>query len=440
MKRNIFILLFIFIGYFCNAQMIINGWFVNQGNPSAGPNLNLQGYGADATGSSVSDTTITVNTTSGGTSVGSLYWAINTAIGSTGSATSHKKIVFSVNGTITTDLLTVDHLSFVTIDGTGHTVVITSPNNDGLSFEGNTCNHIIVKNLVFANCGGDGANVVDNGATSGHDIAFMNCAFYGNGDGNIDIASGSTNVTVQYCVIGYHTSPSEGAASGGMLITGTQVSIHHNLFNVKSTFEGERCPLIHGNYSNAYADVRNNVVYNWGRDNATGSGIGTGIGFGGSGSGCGCYSRANIVNNYYYTISNAAKMYGISVNTGPGLSGGAEAYVNGNISGNNYHFDSLSNHAEWSVATAYQIQSETACQSVSYVLAHVGPDTKNSTTTTLISEVTNLGSCAKVDVPLFKMYKSIVKEKESNNIYSSNLHDDIWISNKRKSIFSSIVT
>jgi hypothetical protein len=403
------------------------------GGGGGGANLALQGFGADASGADPGDPTITVNTLSAGTGTGSLYWAINTATGGTGNSTSHKKIVFSVNGTISGGFF-VDNLNHTTIDGTGHDITITA-NDDGMSFEGPNANHVIVKNLHFANCTGDGANVVDNGVSSGHDIAFMNCTFDGNGDGNIDVAAGSTKVTVQYCIIGKLTSTADGQASGGMLITGTEISAHHNLFDVKSAHEGERCPLIHGNYSNAFADVRYNLVYNFGRGNSTGSGFGTGVGYGtGFGECTSCYARANIANNYYYTPSTDAASDGIVVNINVG---GAECYVSGNVSGNGYNFNTQSNHAEWSIASTYQIQSETTCEAVTNVLAHVGPDTKNARDNAIIAEITQLGSCAfnNIVVPQYPSWlpKGVTMvEKPFDYGYEAVLPADIINRRKKK--------
>jgi hypothetical protein len=404
------------------------------GGGGGGVNLALQGFGADAAGASVGDPTITVNTLSGGTGTGSLYWALNTATGGTGSATSHKKIVFSVDGTISSNLFTLNTLSNVTLDGTGHTVVITAPANDGLSFEGSGCHHNIVKNLHFANCGGgDGANAVDGA----HDIAFMNCSFYGNGDGNIDVGVDCSKITIQYCIIGNHIAPDDDG-TGGMLITSIEVSCHHNLFNVKSDEEGERCPLIHGNYSDAFADVRNNIVYNFGRSNSTGSGYGTACLYGVTGAGG--YARANIVNNYYYTPSSDAASSGIDVaGSPPGVPAG-EAYSAGNISGNGYNFNtgSYTNHAEWSIASQYQIESELTCAAVFNVLNHVGPDTKNSTDNALIADVTQTGSCTfnnNFTIPKYPKWLPTELKPEERSItysYEAMLPGDIISRRKKK--------
>lgn len=407
MKKLLIILLL--LSTVCKSQVLFfNGWKLHQGNPLNSANLNLQGFGVNATGASPGDPTITVTTTSGGTGAGTLYFAIFNSVGGTGSANSHKKIVFSVSGTITSDNFTLDNLSFVTFDATGQNIVITAPNNDGLSFESNGAHHIIVKNMHFANCRGDGANVVDNTVTGAHDIAFMNCSFYGNGDGNIDVGvttGTDANVTIQYCIIGNHIAPLDDG-TGGSLITSTNVSEHHNLFNVKSPEEGERCPLIHGNYSNAYADIRNNLVYNFGRNNTTGSGFGTACLYGIVGAGG--YARANIVNNYYYTPSSAAASDGVWVNGDGGAIPAGEAYSAGNVSGNGFNFNTgvYTNHAEWTVSSPFNIDVEAACVAVHNILTHVGPDTKNSTDLALIAEITNLGTCffGPPMLPALKLY------------------------------------
>lgn len=373
------------------------------GEPPPPPVLGIFGYGINAAGASVGDPTVTVTNTSGGTGTGSLRWALETSQG-----TDHKFIVFDIPGagphtiSITIDDgLVIDALSFVTIDGGNEVIQITTPDGGdggsaGLSLRNSTTHHVIVKNLYFINCGAsdndsetDGLNVIDGA----HDIAITNCVFYGNTDGNVDFAAGAINCTLQYSIIGNHVYNST-KGSGGTLITTTNITLHHNLYNIRSDEEGERAPLLHGNYDNAFADIRYNIIYNFGRDNATGTGYGTGIGYGGSGSGCGCYARANIVNNYYYTPSTAADQDGVTLRADN--STGALGYSAGNISGNGFNFNAgvYTNHAEWPVASTFQLPFETTCNAVANVLANVGPQTKSAQATALIAEVTNLGSCS----------------------------------------------
>lgn len=405
--KKLFIISFLLLFSHVFEGQIFNGWRHNEGNtPPSGPNLAIQGYGKNAVGADIGDPTITVTTTSGGQGIGTLYRALFVTNGGTGQPNSHKKIVFSVSGTITSNDYTIDDLHHVTIDGTGRTIVITAPANDGMSFENTGAHHIIVKNLNFRDSGGDGLNIVDGA----NNIAIVNCAFWLNHDGNIDIAKDSHDNTIQYCVIGNHTNECNcgSGGAGGMLITGFDNSIHHNLYNPGTSGnpdEGERLPFLHGNYGNASADIRNNIIYNYGRGNATGTGYGTGIGYDGPNEGssdCGCYARANVVNNYYYTPSTAADQDGVDLT--PDNNGRVgSAYSAGNISGNGFNFNTgaYTNHAEWPI-TGFEIDVETTCAGLQNVLDHVGPDVKHAEVLTFINGVTNLGSCTNYKVsPIF---------------------------------------
>lgn len=424
MKRIILILLS--LTFFANAQYLpgTKGFLF----PSSGgvgplpPNLALQGFGKNAGGSDPGDPTITVTTTSAAHGVGTLWYAINTALGGTGSPVSHKKIVFSVSGTITSNEFTITDLDHVTIDGTGQTIVITAPANDGMSFEGQDAHHIIVKNIHFANSGGDGANVVDDGATGAHDIAFMNCSFYGNGDGNLDFAAESHDCTAQYNILGF----GQAGWAGNMLITGDRISTHHNLYFPKTpgVAVGERNPMTHGNYANAFSDVRNNIVYNFGRNDATGSGYGSQVAYDATegSSGCGCYGRSNIVNNYYYTTSAAADQNGVTVNGDPYSEPAGAGYSAGNVSGNGFNFNvaPYTNVPEWSTA-GFSIGVETACEAVANVLTYVGPDTKNATDVALIAGVTNLGTCFinRLKSPVFTPYEGISYQSGDSTTFTT---------------------
>lgn len=419
------------------------------GQPPPPPVLGPQGYGVNATGALAGDPNVTVTTTSGGTGVGSIYWAIFTATGATGSSTSRKNIVFDIAGagphTISVspnNRLEVTQLSNVTFDGGNEVVQITSTSQNGLSFQGSGCHNVIIKNLYFIDCGAsdntsesDGLNVLDNA----HDFCITNCAVYGNTDGNVDFANGATNCTMQYTIIGTHVSNATQGA-GGTLITTLGITLHHNLFNLKSPAEGERAPLIHGNYANAFGDIRYNIVYNFGRNNATGSGFGSLVGYDGAGSGCGCSATANIVNNYYYTPSTAAQSDGV-VRDNFGVPSG-RAYSAGNISGNGINFnwtgtpnDHASQGTEFAVPSTFQLPFETTCDAVHNVLNNVGPTAKNATATTLIAQVTNLGTCNNILPPLFPdikngiwysgtIYKSTDKQPFNEIMQESGLLND----------------
>jgi hypothetical protein len=226
------------------------------------------------------------------------------------------------------------------------------------------------------NAGNDGINVV-GGA---HDIMITNCTSYGNRDGNIDVADGY-NVTVQYCILGGGAS----GWSGAMLITGRSTSVHHNLITPSTSGEvGERCPLIHCNYSTVgapNADFRNNLVWKWGRNAGTGSGYGTSVAYN---------ATANVVNNYYYSDASP----GSAVNADDGYGSGAtgKVYASGNVSGNSgVNPNSENNHAIYSIASAAAVATQDACTAAGLVLANAGPSPRNTVDLAFINAVTLQG-------------------------------------------------
>lgn len=440
MKKLIIVLLFTLFNHVFEGQGIFfNGWRHDQGNPvDTGPNLDPQGFGAEAAGADPGDPTYTVtNTNTSG--AGSFDNALNTQLGGTGSANSHKKIVFSISGagphTIADDY-TITNKSFITIDGAGEIIVFNPPNTcsgepcgDAISLEGTGANHIIIKNLHFTDAQ-DGINIVDGA----HDNVIMNCASWGNWDGNIDIANNANQNTVQYCVNGDHNGTTGNV--GGSLNTGYNNSWHHNLWNVKSPDEGERCPMVHCNGNatcnaqNLNADIRYNIIYQYGRDEATGTGFGSQIVYG---------ARANIINNYYYTPSTAADQDGVAIDGSPYSEPPGDAYSNGNVSGNGFNFNTgaYTSISEITVSSPYLPESETTCEAVENVLAHAGPDTKHSDVQAFIDEVTQLGSCAfQLQKPPILNWKDLGKgdkegDKNENAGFAMSSLDAILPSNRK---------
>src|SRR5205085_10877182 len=181
-----------------------------------------------------------------------------------------------------------------------------------------------------------------------HDIMITNCTSWGNRDGNIDIAGDNTgqtkNVTVQWCIIGGGAA-NNSSYSGCTLVTGQNVSLHHNLY-VPATVGGvgERCPLVHCNYSpvgSPNADIRNNLIWKFGRDNGTGSGFAIDVAYSAAG---------NAVNNYVYTSVSSSADNGVTTSAYGEPSG--SLYASGNVSGNTgTNANSKSNHAEYSIAS-----------------------------------------------------------------------------------------
>ncbi len=331
-----------------------------------------EGFGSQAVGGANSSTVYHVtNLNSSGS--GSLANGIG----------SNKTIVFDVSGSISARLY-LANVSYLTIDATGKDITINGNNNgDAISMDGTNTHHIILKGLTVTNAGGDGINVV----SGAHDILITNCSSYGNRDGNIDVAgdnsSTTKNVTVQWCILGTGVSGSD--YSGDMLITGQNVSAHHNLFvPAGPNVVGERCPLVHCNYSpvgSPNADFRNNVVWKFGRNNATGSGYGTDVAYS---------ATANVVNNYYYSPSDGGNA--VVVNGSYGSTPKGNAYVAGNVSGNSgVNPNSQSNHAEYAIASQYAVTTQDACTAAQLVLTQAGPRPLNSANQALVNTVALTG-------------------------------------------------
>lgn len=322
-----------------------------------------EGFGANAVGGANSSTVYHV-TNLNASGAGSLAAGIG----------SNKTIVFDVSGTIT-GRFDLASISYLTIDATGQDITINNnKNGDGFSFDGPNTHHCILKGVHVTNAGMDGINVVDGA----HDILITNCTSYANGDGNIDVAASSSgatkNVTVQWCLIGSNNG------SGKMLVTGQNVSVHHNVFSTPAgtnSGEGaERNPFVHANYSPVGApniDFRNNVIYNWGR-------YGTGIGYKATG---------NFTNNYY--ASNKAGA--IDPNADP--SGNtASYYVIGNVQSGGADINLRGgNHAAYLIPLSASITQQDACTAASLAIAQAGPSKRNAADSAILKGIT-LSNCS----------------------------------------------
>src|SRR5258705_1834845 len=328
-----------------------------------------EGFGSQAIGGSNSSTVYHVTNLNASGS-GSLAGGIG----------SNKSSVFDVSGTIQTGLYLAS-ISYLTIDATDQDITINNNyNGDGISFDGSNTHHCILKGVHVTGSGGDGINVV----SGAHDIMITNCTSYGNDDGNIDVAgdnSGVTkNVTIQWCIIG-GGAPNSVDYSGSTLVTGQNVSIHHNLYIPASTGDvGERCPLVHCNYSpvgSPNADIRYNIIWKFGRDNGTGSGFGFDVAYGAVG---------NAVNNSVYTAATSSAGNGVTTSAYGEQTG--SLYAAGNVSGNSgANANGNSNHSEFAIASQYAVATQDACTAASMVLTSAGPSPRNSADQNYINSV-----------------------------------------------------
>ena len=298
---------------------------------------------------------------------------------------SNRIIVFDVGGTINNfqwDSSNEFAVSNLTIDGTSAPcpgITFDNANSaNGLSFQ-DGCHDIIVKNIRVRNAGNDCINVVN-----GYNIVFDHVSVAGGGDGNFDITAGAHDITVQYSIIGSGKS----TWSGAMLIaySGTRnISIHHNLFNSRSSAGvGERNPFIHCldniNTPDMMVDFRCNIIWNWGANDGTGYGYGSGLDYGGTG---------NLVNNFYQTSGlmsdNPIELNHDSTN--------ARGYLSGNVSGNaGVDPNRRSNHPLWSLPSWAEVTTENTCAAAALVLAGAGCQPLDATDKVFVSNV-SLTNC-----------------------------------------------
>jgi hypothetical protein len=343
----------------------------------------IEGFGASATGGPA-NTNIYHVTTLTGSGSGSLRYGLFT-YNSSGS----KTIIFDVSGTIY-DAFTITSMSYVTIDGGGQDVTIDAQRTGTcLSIEGSGAHHIIIRNLHVTNGEDDGFNIVDGA----HDIAITNCTAYGATDGNIDIAADNAmghdtkDITIQWCILGNGASGSPGP----MLVTGQNVTIHHNLFVPRTSGgESERSPFVHADYSpvgSPNADIRNNIVSNWGDPGNNNGSFGTAVGFG---------ATANVINNYYYSDLDGDSHVCIGNGFGSGTAN-VYIYIDGNVSGNSEPFPN-STHAVWTVPA---VSTQSAYAGAVKLLALAGPDNRNSVDISFINQVTLPGAPIAVSAKIF---------------------------------------
>jgi pectate lyase len=197
----------------------------------------------------------------------------------------YRDVKFAVGGTIElTDaietkgpFLTIDGLSApapgITLSGAGLYIM-------GYSSQYQFDNHshdIIVRGIRVRDPFDDSFRVAYNA----YNVVLDHISALGAGDGNIDVTEDSHDVTVSWSLF------AATARNSLLAYRAYHVSMHHNLFIGAE----DRNPLMGYDYSGMAAgaltlDFWNNLVWNWD---------------GGSGSRIAFGSKANIVNNYYYT-------------------------------------------------------------------------------------------------------------------------------------------
>ncbi len=242
--------------------------------------------------------------------------------------TANRIIVFDVAGTIqlTSGSLDIKNLSNYYIAGqtapgevtlTGDTVQITHSNNYNNS-------NIVLRYMTFRKGTGNGADAITfaggDSATPtnvGTNMILDHVTATWAEDENLSIANNNTNVTVQYSLIADATGGSHSYGTLARPRSDASVSIHHNLY---ANNESRQPRLGTYNESLLTADVRNNVIYNWG---------GRATYAGGSAEPETEHVDVNYVGNYLvagpWTTQNATKAFIVDKNTD------VEAYQSGNF-------------------------------------------------------------------------------------------------------------
>jgi len=163
----------------------------------------------------------------------------------TGVTTSGNNVTFSVSGTIVLKS-EVGIASNVTIDGTGANVTIVS---NSVSFSNS--HNIIIKNMRFREgLAGDSGKCSLQGSSC-HEIMVDHCSIEMGRWDCFECTGSSSNVTVEYCMIGQGVDPQY---FGGLFDGEHRISIHHNLW----IDDNNRNPKLKAN-----SQYINNVVYDW---------------------------------------------------------------------------------------------------------------------------------------------------------------------------------
>jgi pectate lyase len=190
------------------------------------------GFGAGATGGSTAYKVTNLNDSGAGSF-------------RNGVTVSGNNVTFSVSGTIVLKS-EIGIASNVTIDGTTANITIVS---NTVSYS--SSHNIIIKNIRFREgLAGDSGKCSLQG-TGCHDIMIDHCSIENGRWDCFEVTGSSTNVTLEYCIIGQGVDPQY---FGGLFDGERFMSIHHNLW----IDNNNRNPKLKAN-----SQYINNVIYNW---------------------------------------------------------------------------------------------------------------------------------------------------------------------------------
>jgi hypothetical protein len=238
----------------------------------------------------------------------------------------------------------------ITIDGTTAPPPGITLRNHGLIIRGNRGAHdVIVRGIRVRGSAIDGIQV----AHGAYNVVIDRVSVSGSEDGNLDITDGVRDVTVSWSIFG--------ANGKNMLVkyNTSRVTLHHNAFlsmtrNPQVRVDDSETALA----TETTADIRNNVIANWG------SGYGTLTWYG---------PWANIIGNFYTTSDDA-----LTVTS-------ARAYVTGNLSLDGAELNGVGTESGPFAAPA--VDTTDACTAANDVLASAGARPLDATDQALLSSI-----------------------------------------------------
>ena len=218
-------------------------------------------------------------------------------------------VVFDVAGTIWLSRDVVVKGKDVTVDGLSAPPPGITIMNGGLVVSGSRgARNVVARGIRFRGARADGITVI-----RAQDIVIDRVSVSGFADGAIDVTQGSRDVTIQWSILG------DGVPAHNFtnLISyrASRVTSHHNLY-INTTSRNPLCGFDRDATSPAeeiVCDVRNNLIWNFRQGTSVRQ-----------------YTKANVVNNYYYS-TRAYDIWHAIWNDGT-----ASAYVSGNYSQNGW--------------------------------------------------------------------------------------------------------
>jgi hypothetical protein len=271
----------------------------------------------------------------------------------------NRTVVFDVGGTIELADFVYVTGAFMTIDGFTAPAPGITLRGGGLVVRGNQGAHdLIVRGIRIRDAFEDGIQI----AYGAYNVVVDHVSIHGSRDGNLDITEGSHDVTVCWSILA-------GPASGkNMLIKyhADRISLHHNLFVDAATRNPQVATDDAGTpATDITADLRNNVVWNWG------------LGFG---TRVESAAWANAVNNLYASPASSRddERGALRVCTGecfedpPGATAVGRLYASGNFSADPFDFAINGAGTEESAFAAASVTTEDTCLAAHRVVAGAG--------------------------------------------------------------------